>query len=475
MIELNLFETIPPSNDPNIVRIKRRTTRSYLVLLFTALFILVLYASLKEETITSVEKSPSVSNYTELFLKYPLTLQCQCSHIVTKYKKLFSQIEPQFHQICSSVFISPEWFESMTYSKEYSKYTTNEFDFRKRIRMQFQIVAKLCILSKKMLNTSLSIFGDTDFITADVISRAEFNVRIETIIEQLRTAAANEFMNVLKLIEIVNHGNQLATLYSFNWKFVRKYLNHYEQAMTVATLDGLLTLSQTYGEENCSCGRQSNCSEATSFDLPIVNQSSRQILTGFRVGCMILDSVLQSSLVCLYNQQCLALLQASMYYSKPVPAEILTYSPLFPPNTTIETILSRLFVSEWLLNTSFDRYFNECAPQSCQYSYSIQYNPIYIVTMLMGLFGGLTKGIWLFLYLIEFIIIKFIDRRKKKNQVAPHSHLSNIAVVESDNNTIEIGPVPATIIIQVTKLYSFFLITTLYYIYSIFLKLFSPM
>jgi hypothetical protein len=332
----------------------------------------------------------------------------------------------------------------MTYLKKYDESQFNEFNFHKVARMQFQILAQLCKISKKMVNTSLSIFRDTDFITADVISHVEFNIRVKSIIEQLKMTTATEFMNVLRLIQVVNHGNQLATLRSLNWKFLRKY---------PAALDEILTLPQTYGAENCSCGIQSNCSQSYNFHFPIPNQPPIQIPTGFRFGCMALDSVLQSSLICLYNKTCLTFMQTSMYYSKPTSAEILTYSPLFPPNTTIETIVSQLFVSEWFENVSFDLYFNECAPQSCQYSYSMQYNPIYVATTLMGLFGGLTEGLRVFLYFIEFLIIKFIDRRKKKNQVAPDSHPQDIHVSDLDNNTIEIGSVSATVTIQVTISY----------------------
>jgi hypothetical protein len=113
-------------------------------------------------------------------------------------------------------------------------------------------------------------------------------------------------------------------------------------------------------------------------------------------------------------------------------------------------MLSQLFVSEWFENKSFDLYFNECAPQSCQYSYSMQYNPVYVVTTLMALFGGLTQGLHFFLYCIQLIIIKFIDRRKKKNQVAPCSNPLDVAVIDLDSNTIEMGSVSATTTIQVT-------------------------
>ena len=443
MVELNLFTSIPPSTDPNIIRKNRHTTRVYLVLLITAFFILILYTSLRQVTITAIVKSPSMSKYTELSLKYPLTLQCPCSHIAIKYNKFISQIEPQYHQICSSVFISLEWLESMTYSEDYRFYPSSEHDFLKGVRMQFQIVEKLCTLSKNMLNTSMSIFEDTDFITLDVISRDEFNVRTETIIEQFKIKASNEFMDVLKLIKVTNHGNQLATVYTSNWKFVGKNLD------SVKTFN-ILSLPQIYGAENCSCGIQSNCSQLSELFFYIPNQPLKKLLVGFRIGCLVLDSLLESSLTCLYNQTCLDLMQTSPYHSKPVRAEILTYSPLLPPNTTIEKMLNQLFISEWFQNKSFDRYFNECAPQSCQYSYAMQYNPVYVVTKLMALFGGLTQGLRFFLYCIQLIIIKFIDRRKKKNQVASYSNPLDIPVIDLDNNTIEMGSISAATTIQVT-------------------------
>jgi hypothetical protein len=452
MVELNLFASIPPSNDPNIIRRNRHTTRVYFILLITAFFILILYTSLRQTTITVIVKSPSVSEYTDLSLQYPLTLQCPCSRITIKYNQFISQIEPQYHQICSSVFISPEWIESMTYSAAYGVHPTPEYNFLKEARRQFKMLENLCAFSKTILNASLSIFEDTDFISLDAISPDEFNVRTETIIEQFKIKASNEFMDVLKLIKVTNHGNQLATLHSSNWKFVKEYLKPPVSREDVIQTLNLLTLPQTYDAGKCSCGIQSNCSQLSELHFYLPNQLFRQPIPGFRVGCLVLNSVLEMSLICLYNQTCLDRIQSSAYISQPVRAEILTYSPLLPPNTTIEQMLNQLFVSEWFQNISFDRYFNACAPQSCQYSYSMQYNLLYVVTTLVALFGGLTDGLHFILYHIQLIIIKFNDRRKKKNQVAPNSNPSDIAVIDPDNNTIEIGSVspPPTTTIQVT-------------------------
>ncbi len=450
MVDLNLFASIPPSNDPNIIRRNRHTTRVYFILLITAFFILILYTSLRQVTNTVIVKSPSVLEYTELSLQYPLTLRCPCSRIAIKYNQFISQIEPQYHQICSSVFISPEWIESMTDIQIYNRHANPEYNFLKVVRMQFQIMEKLCTFSKNLLNTSMSIFKDTDFISLDAISPDEFNVRTETIIEQFKIKASNEFMDVLKLIKVTNHANQLATLRLSNWKFVAKYLKTYILPENILHALNILTLPQTYSANKCSCGIQSNCSQLSELLFYIPNRSLIQPIPGFHVGCLTLDSVLKLSLICLYNQTCLDMIQRSAYMSQPVRAEILTYSPLLPPNTTIEKMLSQLFVSEWLQNISFDRYFNECAPQSCQYSYSMQYNLLYVVTTLVALFGGLTHGLHLILNCIQLIIIKFNDRRKKKNQVAPNSNPLDIAVIDPDNNTIEIDSVSPATTIQVT-------------------------
>jgi hypothetical protein len=328
-------------------------------------------------------------------------------------------------------------------------------DFRSVIRMQFQALSKLCTLSQNTLNTSLAIFGQTDFITANVISRAEFDVRTQAIIQQFKKTIPNQFIETLKLIQTTNHGNQLATMFSSNWKFFAKYPIAYIDLLLDQPIH-VLTRPQKYGAENCSCGLKSTCSKLSDFPFRTSNQSLRQTLPGFLVGCLLFDSLLQSSLTCLYNETCLGMMRASIYYSKPVPVETLIYSPLMMPNTTIETMLSQLFVSEWFQTISFDLYFNECAPQSCQYSYSIESNIIYVITTLIALFGGLTKGLHFFLYCIQLIVVKFVDCRRKKKQLVPYRNQPDIAVINQDINTIEIDPIEATTTVQVIKLYSCF-------------------
>jgi hypothetical protein len=216
----------------------------------------------------------------------------------------------------------------------------------------------------------------------------------------------------------------------------------------------VLTRTKTYGLDNCSCEIQSNCSQTADFHHRASNKSLKQILSGFRIGCLPLDALLQSNLFCLYNQSCLDIMEAVIHFYKPFPVDILTYSSLMEPNITIETILSQLFVLKWFYNFSFDRYFNECNPQSCQYSYSPKYNRIYVITTLIALFGGLTEGLHYIVSCMALVGFKLYDyiKKKKNNVIVPHSVEPNVDAIGNENNVLEIAPVPIIITDQVINI-----------------------
>ncbi|CAF1136735.1 unnamed protein product [Adineta steineri] len=431
--ELNLFPTIPPSQDLKIIRRNRRSTRIYLILLITTLFILIIYTFIKQQTITDIDKSPSLLKYKELYNQYSVKLGCSCTNTAIKHKKIIAEIKPEYHQICSSIFISPKWIESMpNIGSEYVLYYSAD-DFKARLRHHFDALLKFCELSQNTLNTAVSKFEETDFITVHVIPQDEFNRKIKLIIEQFKTTTSDQFIETFKLIQAINHANQLASLFSSNWRF---YLSNTElYSLQLGSVLNVIARSEIYGKDNCSCGRYSTCSESVDFSFRTSNQSLRENLPRFFSGCLPLDSLLQSSLTCLYNQTCMDILRAIVYTSKPIPYNILTSSLLSNPNPTIETLLSQLFISQWFPKPSFNRYFNECNPQSCQYSYKMQYNSIYVATTLFALFGGLTKGLHIGVFLIGLIIYKIIDYRKKKTQIGIDLHQSDIAVIPDQITT----------------------------------------
>ena len=116
MIELNLFKSIPPSQDENVLRQERYTTRIYLILLLLTVMILTLFTSIKPQTIRVIIKSPLLKDFIQLYDQYPLTLDCPCSQPAID-KQFISHIKPQYHEVCLSEFVSSNWINVQFYQQ----------------------------------------------------------------------------------------------------------------------------------------------------------------------------------------------------------------------------------------------------------------------------------------------------------------------------------------------------------------------
>ncbi|CAF1147616.1 unnamed protein product [Adineta steineri] len=459
IVKLNLFTTIPPSEDENILRRSRQMTRIYIILVIISILILAAYTALTQETATVTVKSPTLSTYKELFNDHSSTLECSCSQIAVEYNRFISQFEPEYHIICSSTFTSSEWLDSFYNLAKNGNIELDNDDFRVYARAQFQAVSEMCSLSKNILNLSSSIWLQTDFVTANIMTRVEFTTQIEALIEEFKRNTFSEFIQTFQLIQVTNNANQLATKYSSNWQFIVRsdyYSSIRDDSLIllgakIAQISlNTISLPVTYEDDSCSCIQNSSCSILPGFAFRLSNQSLRQTLPGFRIGCLILDSLLQSTFSCLYNQTCLNFLLTTNYYAKPFPANIISdSSSSSSQNTIIETYLEQLFTTKWDPQVSYDSYFSECAPKSCQYTYLIKFNQVYFLTTMIALLGGLTKGLHFLVALVAMIVFKIYDNRKK-NQVVPSSQQSNIIIDESNDQNIEVVPVPQMSTIEIT-------------------------
>jgi hypothetical protein len=105
MIELNLFKSIPPSQDEKILRQERYTTRIYLILLLLTVIILVLFTSIRPQSIRVIIKSPSLTEFNQLYNQYPVTLNCPCNKPAID-KQFICHMKPQYHEVCLSEFVS---------------------------------------------------------------------------------------------------------------------------------------------------------------------------------------------------------------------------------------------------------------------------------------------------------------------------------------------------------------------------------
>jgi hypothetical protein len=123
---------------------------------------------------------------------------------------------------------------------------------------------------------------------------------------------------------------------------------------------------------------------------------------GFLVGCSPLESLLQSTLECLYSVTCITGLinPNQQYLNKNIHPLDATLSS---PYVTVQSLMNELMVDRWERIISYEHYYATCAPTLCTYVNTEPANKIYIITTIIGFFGGLAIA----LHTIVPVLVKF--------------------------------------------------------------------
>jgi hypothetical protein len=301
------------------------------------------------------------------------------------------------HQICSSSFITNEWISTLSLPIPRKKYST--IDSKRTAVSFFQLLASLCQFSEQHLIEEISDLMRRNFINRNVISRQQFHKQIQSIIDQFEKNIPLSFLITFQMVRAMISDNHLMTVFETNWKWMNPNLHHpnYKKFK-------LYTEPMIYNG-SCNCGLSSECVEESSM------------MSGLMVGCYPLEALLKSTLECFYNVSCFSLLQSINQSFIPLND---SYSSRYEKNSTVELILRHLMVEKWYKNVSYEMYYHHCAPSSCSYSF-IQFNPaLQVLTLLLGLYGGLT----IIMKLVALIIVAFLQKifiryRQRHVQVQP--------------------------------------------------------
>jgi hypothetical protein len=376
-------------------------TRMYFLFISISIVILIFYTSLITQVQVVTEDRPSIAKFEQLRTngKYSDTLECPCQNIVIPHES-FLFITPRYHQICLSDFIlaSSDWLNLL-----YSPVAGLEYhydDFRLFAVPQFRLLFALCILTNETVIKSTELLNSDVIITENVRYKEVITAKVNTIFDQFRLTIPRTFVRTLNLISDIAQGNGIVSSILSNWRFVT--LN-----TTFATPRDFPTLwpePRSYGESNCSCGTSSMCGSQATFD--------GLEIPGFRVGCYPLETLLQSTLECLYNVTCIELLRL-MYYQSNRTFSALD-SSLSSPNATLQSIMENMFVNEWQTEISYEKYYMACAPLFCTYSYTERLNPAYIVTSTIALYGGLNVVFKILTPILVGLVYRYVHRFQQR-------------------------------------------------------------
>lgn len=138
--------------------------------------------------------------------------------------------------------------------------------------------------------------------------------------------------------------------------------------------------------------------------LSIHNQLSLFYFPGLFGSCSVIDGVRQSTFECFYNESCLHKLNNILQVNFD---QLYMNESAYLPNQTLDNILSQQFEKSLYITSDYPIYFKLCAPSICQYSFIQRNDALYVFTVLLGVYGGLTAAlkliVWYSLYVYRTV------------------------------------------------------------------------
>ena len=160
-----------------------------------------------------------------------------------------------------------------------------------------------------------------------------------------------------------------------------------------------------------------------------------------KVGCMPFDAMKASTLECFFSASCLkdTAQRISNLPSNQWPSPLNDSGMTgFTPQSSIKDLISKQMIYGLVNRKNYTGYFTACAPLECSYTL-VQYNSfMYVITLLIGLHGGLTVA----LRLVAPFLVKMGHRlhqyckMRKQNRIHPH-HSAKVTNVSASVVSVE--------------------------------------
>jgi len=428
VLNFNIFnKRIPSRVTTHELRNGIYSTRIFVLLLTIFLAGFILFSALVPELQTVTIPSVTQDEYEKLEQKYSQTLRCPCEKISIEYEQ-FSSIQPIFHPICSSIYINEEWFsEYLSFPISNFMYQfANEIKTPKNFRiigpLQFQLLSLFCNLSNRTVHDSIAVFNKTMLITSHVVSSSFFKSETDALINLFISSTINTFKQMVDTIVSITQKDEFSlTLRPLKlWWQDDNAINSLLSSSSACT--GCETTTNCLNQAVLYPPTMILGTPAHTIDLQFPHSIVR-----WYGGCSIIGSLLVSNFECFFSGPCLMKMEMYIFSfdevaylfvnSTPYPAPyhriytVLNSSNLIRStlNTSIKEIIRQLMVESWNPKVFYSKYYLACKPTSCTYTYIGKRNFLSIVSLIIGLIGGLTT-------ILKLVIppLVAILRRKKK-------------------------------------------------------------
>ena len=387
---LNLFERNGHDDNESTIYQQILSTRIYLILesVLRIIFILYIGVGFQKQTITIL--SPTLEQYESLFTEHALNnLICPCTRLSVRYDE-FLAIEAIMHSICSSSLLKQSWLlEVGAWVERERSYILA--DFRSGAPSYFRIIDNFCSLSRRTIDDALIVFGTNHFVNARLLSRSQFIEQARSIATDFVTSTSDQFRQIIRIIRDTTQGNQLLTAYGTNAIIRRMNLLGFTYTYHVPTGYFHHNASRNF---KCYCKQSAACSDQQGFwdltNLIITGYTKITPIEGLLIACSPLESAFLSSLECWFNQGCLD----NVTREFGIPSLVAITRPRrFSVTDTFGTIVEHLIVDDWYNQSSYENFYRACSPDFCTYTVTERNNIVYVLTTMIGFFGGISVAL----------------------------------------------------------------------------------
>lgn len=343
--------------------------------------------------------TPNLNEYLLLSEKYHNTISCTCNQVAIEYKT-FVTVNYTLHGVCSSGFIQSDWIEYLVNDKNALSMSVR--DFRYQAAYIFQTLASLCNLMNTTVQQTIARFYEADYRSMTLLTESDAKLFVANTLTGIRSSSSSEFLTMIQTLSNIIHANYI---------FSAAQTNIYTQYIRLARRFGIFPV--TY--DNCSCAINPYCASPSAF-YETVSSSVREMLwqvPGIFVGCYISEALRRSSLNCFYNQTCVDALAFYKNESFLFGIQLLNIdsSDQYSIDTTVATLVDNLMINDWNWSISYDKYFQKCDPLSCSYVKRSRNNILFIISVIIGLLGGIITCLRFTVPYVVHIVRTMILRR----------------------------------------------------------------
>ncbi|CAF3605429.1 unnamed protein product, partial [Adineta steineri] len=338
--------------------------------------IIIFFTSFSQQTLTITVLSPSQTTFSYLQDQHKSSLSCLCSQASIQHD-VFLSISPRLHQVCSSDFVAEQWWGYL-----WGRDVFSDFRDLKLLSIQFRVLASLCLLAQQSIDNDTSVFLTNKLVTLEAMSFSSFQAQIDSLTATFISQTPDKFRRDQSFIYETFRANQLLVVPGTNWQL----------AFTTAADNYLIaTVPRNSFGNNYSC-----ITSLDSFSRPLYIDANYNttVLSGVVASCLPIDGVRLSTLECFFDSKCILNLTSiastrttTIWIPKPLNASTPSN---YSSNTLIGNLVDSLFVEDWGIVSNYSSYFTSCAPYSCTYQYIDHNTILYIITTVLGLYGGLT-------------------------------------------------------------------------------------